>query len=104
MNTVLEVSTLMVRQVHVSKAMLASYQEYWVQLAPNPQIVKCLSTICTCFTCARAVAVVVATLQEVPFVYFHLVLISFTWQYEQYIALYQPDVYICWKITLILGP
>lgn len=31
----LEVSTLMVRQVHVSKAMLASFQEYWVHLTPT---------------------------------------------------------------------
>lgn len=35
MKTELEVSTLMVRQVHVSKAMLASFQEYWVHLTPT---------------------------------------------------------------------
>jgi hypothetical protein len=85
MKTVLEVSTLMVRQVHVSKAMLAVDTHK-------------LSRICavhTRFTSrARAMAVAGLSLQEAPFVSFHLVLVSFTLHCsEQYMALYHSDIH-----------
>jgi hypothetical protein len=67
MKTVLEVSTLMVRQVSTY-----TYTSY-----------------------TRAMAVVGASLQMAPFVSFYLVLVSFTWHCsEQYMALYHSDIYI----------
>jgi len=40
-------------------------------------------------------AVVGVSLQEAPFVYFHLVLVSLTWHCsEQYMALYHSDIYM----------